>query len=191
MGLLAKYEADIENYELSYQKAGLALLGIKDAELWIEGYQSFEDYCWTRWGFKKSRCSQLLASASFLLTLEGSTSGKPPNERVAREFLSIKVWEKVNGRYTVDELKTEQKRIDTWEMVSSHFNGETMTAEDTRAMIDKSIGRGVKDGPSLEKRKKTALSRLSSAMDVFIKIRWTPKEKKQYAAQIRERIRGW
>ncbi len=190
---LEEYEADIEDYERGYVKGCLAILAISEGDIWANGpYQSFEDYCWVRWRFKKARAYQLVSAGKLLLTLEESTTvDSPPNERICREVLKVKVWEEKDGRWYVDEEKTPQKQIDVWEMVSSQLNGETMTSEDVRVLVDKHSGRGIKSGPSLDKRKQQALMQLGKALDRFCAIRWNAGEKKTYGKQVRDRVTGW
>jgi len=193
MSILEKYEADIEAFEQGYAKGCLAILAISEGDIWAKGsYRSFEDYCWVRWRYKKARAYQLLSAGKLLLTLKESTVvDPPPNERICREVMKAKVWEEIDGRWYVDEEKTPQKQIDTWEMVSSQLNGSTMTAEDVRVLVDRSCGRGIKSGPSLAKRKKQALSQLGRAMDRFCAIDWTAGEKRTYGEQVRKRVTGW
>ncbi len=193
MSTLEKCEADIEAFERGYAKGCLAILTISEGDLWANGpYQSFEDYCWVRWRYRKARAYQLVSAGKLLLTLEGSTTvDSPPNERICREVLRAKVWEEIDGRWYVDESLTAQKQVDVWEMVSSQLNGATMTAEDVRVLVDRSCGRGIKSGPSLEKQKTQALARLGSAITVLTKIQWNEKEKKKYGQQIKSRFDGW
>jgi len=193
MDVLKEYEADIENYQRSYQKAGMALLSIRDGDLWVEGdYLSFEEYCDRRWDFTKQRAYQLLRAANFCLTLKESTTvDAPPTERICREVLKVRVWEEVDGKWGVDEEKTAQKQLDTWEMVSSHLNGATMTTADVRVLVDKSTGRGISSGPGIEKQKKQALAQLGKAFDKFCAIKWTDSEKRTYGRQVRDRVKGW
>lgn len=200
MPTLEYYETDIENGldlgRQGYELISLALLSIKEQDLWVDGYSSFEGYAERKWRIGKSYANRLVNAASFLLTLEEVTIGTnalppPQSEAICREILKVKVWEQADGRWYVNEEKTPQKRLDIWGMVSSQLNGEIMTAADVRVLVDKNSGRGVVSGPSLAKRKKQALVQLGKAMDRFCAIRWTDGEKKTYGKQVRDRVKGW
>ncbi len=200
MRQLEFYETEIERGldlgRQGYELISRSLLSIQEAELWVGGYISFEDYGAKKWRYGRSYVNRLVSAGRFLLTLEGVTIGTkalapPPNEAICREVLKVKAWEQVDGSWRVNEAKTPQKRLDTWEMVSSQLNGQVMTALDVRDLIDIRTGRGIKSGPSLDKRKKQALMQLGKAMDRFCKIRWTDGEKRTYGKQIRNRVQGW
>ena len=199
MDVLKSYEADIEKGldlgRQGYELVSLSLLSIKEGDLWVDDYFSFEAYGKIKWSYEKAHLNRLVSAASFLLTLEESPIGDkvlpPPSEAICREILKIKVWEEKDGHWYVNEERTPQKRLDTWEMVSDQLNGKVMTALDVRDLIDINTGRGQKTGPSLEKRKTQALARLGSAITVLTKIRWSKEEKKKYGKQIKSRFDGW
>lgn len=178
MDVLKEYEADIENYQRSYEKAGLALLSIKEGDLWVDGdYLSFEEYCEKRWAFTKQRAYQLLSAATFCLELKESTTvDSPPTERICREVLKAKAWVKDGDRWMIDEEKTLVKQRDTWEMVSSQLNGVTMTAEDVRVLVDKSTGRGIDAGLGKEKLAKQQVAKIWRAIAVLATAELTPAQ---------------
>jgi hypothetical protein len=88
-------------------EAGRALMHIRDERLYKGRYANFEMYCQTRWGFTRSRSSQLIMAAEVHHVLEdtipatasvnggspnghnGSGSYLPANERVARELTPL------------------------------------------------------------------------------------------------------
>ncbi len=196
---LEEYEAEIEKgLDLGRQGYALisrSLLGIKATRLWVDDYSSFSAYAKIKWGFAKAHAYRLLSAGSFLAILESSPIGDkiepPPNESICRELMRVKAWKKTDIGWRIDEGATKQKQIDVWGMVSSQLNGQVMIAEDVRMLVDKHSGRGVKDGPSLDKRKKQALMLLGKAMDRFCAISWTDRERRTYGEQVRDRVTGW
>ena len=131
MDLLAKCEADIEQYEASYINASKALLLIHESELWVDDYYSFENYCEKRWGFKASHRKRLVNAGRLLVQLEDSPEEDlPPTERCTRPLMKIKAWHKdSNGGITFDEQGTQEKRAKAWERVLKKADGKTITEE--------------------------------------------------------------
>ncbi len=199
MQTLEKYETAIEKgLELGRQGFAListSLLGIKATGLWEDDFSSFEAYAKYKWGFAKAHAYRLVSAGSFLAILESSPIGDkiepPQSETICRELMRVKAWKKTDIGWRIDEEATKQKQIDVWGMVSSQLHGQPMTAADVQVFVDKHSGRGIKDGPSLAKRKKQALMLLSKAMDRFCAIDWTDGEKRTYGEQVRERVKGW
>lgn len=198
MNVLKQYEADIEEYQRSYEKASRALLAIHDGDLWAdEDYQGFDQYCAERWGFKKSRAYQLLEAGRLLLTCEDLSVDPPENERIAREVLKVKAFDRVGEKadgspiWEVNEEKTAQKRLGVLQAVRERLQDEPPTAEAIRYHVDVSSGRGANAGPTMDKQKKQALSQLWRAMDRVIGLRWDRDEKSMYGEQIRSKLNGW
>lgn len=51
-------------------KIGAILLEVQSEKLYLEGYASFEEYCFVEWGYKKSYAYQLLSMGDFVAELE-------------------------------------------------------------------------------------------------------------------------
>jgi len=64
------------------EKVGNALAEIRDGELYKTTHPTFEDYCFEKWGFKRSQAYRLIDAAK--IKAELSPMGDIPNERVAR-----------------------------------------------------------------------------------------------------------
>jgi hypothetical protein len=60
---LASCETTIERGLKTFVDVGEALMAIRDGKLYLEAYDSFEDYCQKRWDLKRQRAYQLMAAA--------------------------------------------------------------------------------------------------------------------------------
>lgn len=98
-------EAVIERGLGTFVEVGEALLAIRDARLYRESYDTFEDYCAERWKLSRKRAYDLTAAAQVASTLSpmGDT---PASERVARELAPLRS-EPVQMREAWEEARVE------------------------------------------------------------------------------------
>lgn len=57
---LAQCEAAVETLKGAFWAAGKALQIIRDARLYRQDYQTFDDYCWDRWGMNRQNADKLI-----------------------------------------------------------------------------------------------------------------------------------
>ena len=70
-GRLDELEAVIERGLKTFVDVGTALLEIRDGRLYRKDFDTFEDYCRERWGFKRSYAYELIDAASTMANLSG------------------------------------------------------------------------------------------------------------------------
>lgn len=119
---LAQYEEVIEKHIDGFQKAGIALMAIREKKLYKDGYKTFEEYCDKRWKLKKSHAHRLMDAAQVMDNLSpngGSfapSAPMPSNERQTRELAKAppekqpEVWKKAvetapDGRVTAAHVR--------------------------------------------------------------------------------------
>ena len=85
---LERCEATIEKGQRTFIEVGEALATVRDNRLYREEYKTFEAYCDKRWGWSKTQCNRVIASASVVpnLTPKGVI---PQSERVARPLTKL------------------------------------------------------------------------------------------------------
>jgi hypothetical protein len=86
---LENHEAAIKAGLQTFYEVGNALLAIRDARLYRRDFNTFEDYCRTRWGMAASRARQLIGAAGVAANLESVTSVTLSNEAQARALASF------------------------------------------------------------------------------------------------------
>lgn len=82
---LARLEIVIEDGLTTFVKVGDALLEIRSKRLYRDGFDTFEDYCQTRWEFSRQRASQLIQASEVSNMLDSP----PKNARQAAELLPL------------------------------------------------------------------------------------------------------
>jgi hypothetical protein len=168
---LSDCERVIEQFQLSFQRAGQALLDIRSRELWREtDFESFEDYCVQRWGLKKSRAYQLCDAGRFIRELSHSTmvendSELPTSERHIRPLMKIK------GK---DEDHSWQRRIEAWEIVQDEARNNG--AEITEDFVMSVVRRRYLGGDVVRPDKPVTLGTYTSAFNVIHASGYTPEE---------------
>lgn len=87
---LLRQEAKIQAAAQTFVDAGQALVVIRDRRLYRETHATFEDYCRQRWGFNRSRASQLIGAHELSTIVD--TAGMAPlrNEAQARELIPLR-----------------------------------------------------------------------------------------------------
>ena len=84
---LAQCEALIERGMKTFVQVGEALAAIRDARLYRESHDTFEDYCKERWGMSRPRAYQLIESAQAVSTMVDKSM--ITTERQARELAKV------------------------------------------------------------------------------------------------------
>jgi hypothetical protein len=112
---LVELERTIGKGLANFVLVGWALLEVRDARLYREGFGSFEQYCCEKWGLGKVRAYQLIRGAAVVKALP-QDGPLPANEQQAREL----------GRLP------EEKRQPVWE--AANANGARPTAARIRAL---------------------------------------------------------
>lgn len=93
---LKTVEATLEDLESKvslglrkFYEAGMALMEIRDRKLYRSDYQTFDDYCQQRWGFKRGNAYQLIAAAEVVSTLSAVADILPISERQVRPLTKL------------------------------------------------------------------------------------------------------
>lgn len=86
---LAECEAVIERGQQTFYEVAMALLKIREEELYHPDHETFADYCRNRWGWQRRNASQRLKAAEVLRNLDGTTVPLPTNERQIRSLAQL------------------------------------------------------------------------------------------------------
>lgn len=84
---LQSLESVIERGKKTFVEVGTALMQIKDGRLYRIGFETFEDYCQSRWGFSRQFASLQIKSAEIATAL--SSILDIPNGSTAEQFVSV------------------------------------------------------------------------------------------------------
>jgi hypothetical protein len=93
-------------------EVGTALANIREGRLYRESFDSFDDYCRTRWGFSRQRAHQLVQACQLSTVVD--------NERQARELLGLTQEDaqavvavaEVQGPLTAETIKTARQLLE-------------------------------------------------------------------------------
>lgn len=107
-GRLQSLEAVIERGKQTFIDVGTALMEIRRAKLYRATHSSFESYCVERWGFTRQFASLQIQSAQ--VAKELSTMVDNPNERTAREFVSVPKEDRPKVAEVAKEVAKEKGR---------------------------------------------------------------------------------
>ena len=84
---LIDLEKIIEAGQQTFVEVGIALAEIRDAGLYKADFDNFDDYCVTKWGFKRSYAYQLIESAGVAVSVSAIADIK--TESQARELAKV------------------------------------------------------------------------------------------------------
>lgn len=112
---LAELETVIERGLATFVDVGNALLAIRDARLYRQSHDTFEDYCRGRWGMSRPRAYQLIQAAEIGSNLS-TIVDTPPRESQLRPLAKLEpdlqreAWQRVidtapNGRVTAAHVQ--------------------------------------------------------------------------------------
>jgi hypothetical protein len=82
-------EAMLQLASHSFVEAGLALAEIRDDELFIDDYPSFEAYCRDKWQYSKRHANQMIAAAQVVKCLGTTSSQQPEHETQVRHLVGL------------------------------------------------------------------------------------------------------
>ena len=86
---LAEHERIIARGLKTFVEVGSALMDIRDARLYRDDYDTFEDYCQQRWNLDRRRAYQLMDAAQVTTAVVNHGSHAPESERQARELAGL------------------------------------------------------------------------------------------------------
>lgn len=88
---LADRESVIEQGLNTFLEVGQALLAIRDERLYRESYDTFEEYCNTRWAMSRSRAYQVMAAAQITDAMSTfvDKASQPKTEAQARALTGL------------------------------------------------------------------------------------------------------
>ena len=85
---LAELELGIERGLRAFAESGKALRTIRDSHLYRDSHLTFDEYCWKRWCWKRSRVYQLMDAAEVIENLS-TIVDKPKNKAQVRELVGL------------------------------------------------------------------------------------------------------
>lgn len=114
---LAQLEATIEAGLQTFVDVGRALLEIRDARLYRQSFDTFEDYCRDRWGMSRIHAHRMIEAANVTNNLLPTGNILPTSERQARPLASIEpeqqreAWQRAvdtapNGKVTAAHVQS-------------------------------------------------------------------------------------
>ena len=147
------FEENIEEALMSPFKAGEALKGIREEQLYREDYETFSEYCEGRWNLGRRRADQLILASDTLKNLEGCKV-LPKNERQIRPLLGLggplqkQAWEeavekspkKITGdtvKKVVERFVVGKKRTPKKPTIEIEIQGKTL--EDHEKVFDDAV----------------------------------------------------
>lgn len=110
--LKAELEATIRAGLATFVEVGQALRQVRDARLYRDDFETFEDYCLGRWQMSRIRGYQLIEAAEVVSTMVNNDLPAPPNERQARELAKV----------------PEERRAEVWEKTLTETDGKPTAA---------------------------------------------------------------
>lgn len=121
---LAKWEKTVSRGLSAGLEAALCLYDIKtyrDGILWRENFETFEEYCRTKWDYRKTHAYRLLGAGEFIADLQASPIGEkkdcdwfPRSEAHIRPLLA---------------LPTKEAKLETWNRIVHETPAKELTAK--------------------------------------------------------------
>ena len=90
---LHRHETVIQRGKQAFIEVGTALMAIRDGRLYKGEYDTFEEYCQSKWGFSRQFANKTIESSGIASGLETTVSIL--NEYTAREFISVPAEERL------------------------------------------------------------------------------------------------
>ena len=114
---LIELEKVIEVGQKAFIEVGTALAEIRDARLYKADYKTFENYCVSKWGFKRAHAYRLIAAAGIAKDL--SPIGNIP-ESVVREIAKVE----------------PSKRQEVYDKATETASGHVPTAREIKQVVE-------------------------------------------------------
>jgi hypothetical protein len=86
---LKRLESEIKAGQKTFVQVGLALSEIRDSKLYRGEFKTFDEYCQTRWGWKRQRAYELIQAAEVQSTLPVECNNIITNDSQARELAQV------------------------------------------------------------------------------------------------------
>ena len=86
---LEELEKTIARGKKTFVEVGQALAEIRDLRLYRREYGGFEEYCQTKWGWKKAYANHVIRAADVVTSLPAETATIVANEAAARELAKV------------------------------------------------------------------------------------------------------
>lgn len=116
-------EQVIERGLQTFYEVGQALMEIRDKQLFRSDYETFDEYCQTRWGFQRPRADKFIRAAEAMHNLSPlGLNNMPTNERQVRPLTTLEpedqrvAWQAVvdavgEGKITAAHVEATVKRV--------------------------------------------------------------------------------
>lgn len=105
---LKALEGVIESGKKAFIEVGMALTEIRDNRLYRKSFDTFEAYCQERWSFSRNFAHMQINAAE--IASEMLTTVNIPNEKTAREFVSIPKEQRKEVAETAKKIAAEKGR---------------------------------------------------------------------------------
>ncbi len=105
---LQQLETVINRGKQAFVEVGTALMEIRVSRLYRGEFDTFEEYCQSKWGFTRQFASLQIQSAEIASGL--STTVDIPNEKTAREFISVPAEDRPSVAEQAKAIAAEQGR---------------------------------------------------------------------------------
>jgi hypothetical protein len=86
---LISLERTIEAGRKTFVEVGLALAEIRDSRLYRSDFDTFEEYCQSKWQWERQRAYELIAAAGVVKMLPGKCNQKITNENQAAALSKV------------------------------------------------------------------------------------------------------
>ncbi|NBV22276.1 MAG: hypothetical protein EBS05_10220 [Proteobacteria bacterium] len=86
---LKRLESEIKAGQKTFVQVGLALSEIRDSKLYRGEFKTFDEYCQTRWGWKRQRAYELIQAAEVQSALPVECNNIITNDSQARELAQV------------------------------------------------------------------------------------------------------
>lgn len=136
---LIENEKVIERGQKTFLEVGEALREIRDAKQYSKRFDTFEDYCKSRWGMSRPRAYQFIEASEVVTNLSTivDKSSLPKNENQARALASC--------------ADDDEDRAKVWEAVIKESSDKPITADVIKKKADEILPPKLKPSPKAEK----------------------------------------
>ena len=111
--LLEKLEEIIKEGQTTFIKVGEALAEIRDTKLYRKEFDTFQEYCQTKWGFSRVRAHQLMEASELVKELPAKMLTQVNTEKKARVLSRVKPERRVKVLQKAKKIAGRGKPITT------------------------------------------------------------------------------